>query len=380
MRLLFLSTESSVHLHFSLPMAEVCRERGHEVILGCSEEPGERGHSSIPDLIARGFQVIVLPYTRRLTPLRDAWAVVQTIRAIHRVRPFVVWTQTAKAGWIGRLSAWLCGVPHVVHTAHAWPFHDHLPRWKKRVYARLERLAVRWCHDLVCDSQTEAFLGRLALSPPRPTINIIPMGVPVLFDPLTLASSRAATRTFLGIPSHALVIGNVCRFVPDKGLTTWLKIFKEIPSSTARPVYGLLVGNGPLAPALAQLATRLRIADRLIFSGYQTDTPAYLSAMDIFLSPTRREGFGVSILEAMSLGLPVVTTKLPVLAEWIQEGQHGLLCPLDEVGSFAKAVTVLAESSSFRAQMGAAAQAHVRQHYTQRGMVEAYAKVLRVDC
>lgn len=98
---------------------------------------------------------------------------------------------------------------------------------------------------------------------------------------------------------------------------------------------------------------------------------------DIFLFPTRLEGFCLSILEAMSCGVPVVSTNTSSLPEQIIDGKGGVLCPMDDVYAFKEAVRYLAEDEEMRKRMGNYNRQRVVDFFTQKRMTDEYVKVYK---
>ena len=98
---------------------------------------------------------------------------------------------------------------------------------------------------------------------------------------------------------------------------------------------------------------------------------------DMLLFPTRLEGFCLSILEAMSCGIPVVTTNTSSLPEQIFDGKGGYLCPVDDVKAYAEAIRHLAEDENLRSRMGRFNRQRVLDHFTIEKMTQEYIKVYR---
>lgn len=94
---------------------------------------------------------------------------------------------------------------------------------------------------------------------------------------------------------------------------------------------------------------------------------------DIFLFPSRLEGFGLPVVEAMACGKPVVCTRTASLPELVDDGQGGFLCELDAVDEFVRRIRVLAEDAGLRQAMGAYNRAKVERCFTLRGSAEQYA-------
>ena len=379
MNILEMSTESSVQMAFIQPLAQHFRKHGHPVVMACSDDPGEAGQSFVEPLRRMGFEVLVLPIKRTIAPWSDLRAVVELYRYLRRHRFDVVHVQTAKAGMIGRVAAHLARVPVVVYTAHAFPFHEYLSPWKIRLYALLERFAARLCDAIVVDSESVKRRGLThgVASPDR--IRIIPMGIDTQrFDPARYRTDREDIRATLGLTAGTPVIGAVARFVSDKGLDTFLHavglLSKRFPA-----MQGLLVGDGPLRDDLMNLSTRLGLDGRIVFAGYHTDVPRVLAAMDIYMLPTHREGFGVAFVEAMSMEVPVIASRIPPLDDIIVDERTGFLAEVGNAKAFARSAELLLKDSELRRRMGHAGRRHVIERFALTGMCQAHEQLF-LDC
>ena len=309
MNILEMSTESSVQVAFILPLAQHLRKQGHQVVLACSDDPGEAGQSFVELLRRQGFEVQILPIRRHISPFLDLWSVLKLYRYLRRRRFDVVHVRTAKAGMIGRLAARLARVPVIVYTAHAFPFHEYLSPWRVRLYALLERYAARLCDVIAVDSECVRARGLACKVAPPDRIRVIPMGIDTeRFDPAKYRAERESIRADLGLGPGSTVIGAVARFVPDKGLDTLLRAVSMLAKKYPQ-LQCLLVGDGPLRDELGNLAGKLGLDRRIVFAGYRTDIPRVLAAMDLYMLPTRREGFGVAFAEAMSMEVPVIASR-----------------------------------------------------------------------
>jgi glycosyltransferase involved in cell wall biosynthesis len=105
------------------------------------------------------------------------------------------------------------------------------------------------------------------------------------------------------------------------------------------------------------------------------DMPQRYREMDILLMPTVREGFGLSIAEAMSCGLPVVASDCSAIPELVDDGLGGFLCPVGDVDSFAQKINLLANSPQLRKEMGEYNRAKVEKLFTVERMVAEYQRL-----
>ncbi|HWB32282.1 MAG TPA: glycosyltransferase [Acidobacteriaceae bacterium] len=131
---------------------------------------------------------------------------------------------------------------------------------------------------------------------------------------------------------------------------------------------------------LQQLARELGVEDRVRFTGGITDLRAYLSTADIFVLPSRSEGFSNAIIEAMAASLPVVATDVGGNAEAVRHGRNGLIVPPESPGALAAAIAALLSDPGKAAAMGVAGRAIVEEEFTTNAMMHritaAYSRLL----
>jgi glycosyltransferase involved in cell wall biosynthesis len=103
----------------------------------------------------------------------------------------------------------------------------------------------------------------------------------------------------------------------------------------------LVVGEGPLRPELEALAQQLDLAGLLYFTGYRRDVPAILARLSAYVQPSLSEGQGITVLEAMAAGIPVVATAVGGLQEMISHGKNGLLVEPGSASGLSSAVSAI---------------------------------------
>lgn len=332
LHILELSTEERVQRWFIDPLAKYLREKGHTVW------QVDGSHCSI----RRGHSV---------------WDVVAIFRIWWRLWRWqidVLHVQTAKAGGVGRIAAWLARTPRVIYTAHDFPFHVDLPRWRYRLYVWIEWLLAKTCHAITVDSP--AVKNRGLQIAPAYKLHVIPVGVDTeKFSPRPKAFSST--------------IGTVARLVPEKRIDTLLRIVRWLPP----PIRCVIVGAGPIYQDLVDLSDELGLGMRVEFVGEQEDVRPSLASMDVFVLPTRREGLSVAVMEAMSMALPVVVSDLPAFSDLVLHEQTGYRAKSHE---FVMWIRHLLRSETERRRVGLAARAHVLKYYEQRVSHQAYERVL----
>ncbi|WP_371536531.1 glycosyltransferase [Streptomyces sp. NBC_01023] len=247
---------------------------------------------------------------------RDLAALPRLARLIRRGRYDLVHTHLYRACVYGRIAARLAGVRATVATEHSlgerYIEGRPLTRSARELYLRTERLG----SATVAVSATVADRLR-GWGVPARRIHVVPNGIDgarFRHDP----QARAATRALLGVPSGAFVVGGVGRLVPGKRFDLLVRAVAALPG-----VRLLLAGDGPEREALRALAGRLGAGDRVHFLG-ECDAlpdgrhtgptvPAVLDAVDVFVSPSDEESFGLAVVEALAAGLPVLYAACPAL-------------------------------------------------------------------
>ena len=166
----------------------------------------------------------------------------------------------------------------------------------------------------------------------------------------------------LNISSSETVIGCVSSLHRRKGIEEILLAFKILldwlPDSK---LTCLLVGRN--WQRWAELAKDLKIDDRVVFTGFKQDVPEVLTLFDIFVLPSRDEGLGTSILEAMAAGLPVVASNVGGIPEALTENT-GITVPARSPAELAEAIKNLVEDRHKRIAMGEAASNRVREEFS----------------
>jgi glycosyltransferase involved in cell wall biosynthesis len=177
------------------------------------------------------------------------------------------------------------------------------------------------------------------------------------------AEVRPSLRRSLGIPGEALVIGFTGRLNPVKGLLELLDVLPGLFDGYPQ-IWLLLVGDGELRADLETRARQLSIAGRVRFTGARQDIPELLSAMDIFVLPSRWEGFSNSVMEAMAGGLPVAAIAVGGIPELVIDGETGLLAPPGEYPQLANLLSRLITDPALRKRLGQAGQRRIAAHFT----------------
>lgn len=315
----------------------------------------ESDRASAEDARRRGVTLVDVPGLGREVGPRDLVALAQLVALVRRLRPAIVHTHTSKAGFVGRLAARLARAPAVIHQPHGHIFYGYYGAARTALYVGLERLAARWTDRIVTltDRGTDEHLARGIGR--RAQYRTVPSGVPTA-ELRARAPGRAEARRALGLPADAFVVGALGRLVPVKGFDVLVAALPAVAAAVPSARV-LLVGDGPERAALQAQAAACGVGQRLHVTGATAEIARALAACDVLAAPSRNEGMGRALVEAMALGVPVVAAAVGGIPAVVGDGEGGRLVPAGDAAALAEALVELGVDHGLRAKLAAAAPA-----------------------
>jgi glycosyltransferase involved in cell wall biosynthesis len=330
--------------------------------------------SPVVDGAARRCESVGATVTRlNVRGKTDVGGMVSLARLVSRESPDVVHVHLSSPveAIPALLAARLGGVRHLVTTEHAptwFPLARHYSVPAKRVAAGL-------LDAVIAVSESDAAFLSDHFRVPEALINVIPNGVPGF---ASLPSPEDA-RARLGLPREgAFIIGYLGALEPKKGVLDLLEAVGrcDVPERVL-----VLAGDGSLSPRLERDAAGLPF--RLATPGRIEDTGAFLAALDLFVLPSHQEAMPLALLEAMSVGLPVIASRVGGIPEAVQDGVSGLLVEPSDVSRLAHALERLARDPDRARRLGEGARRIAGEKYGVDRMVrrvqDLYRKVTAVD-
>ena len=186
----------------------------------------------------------------------------------------------------------------------------------------------------------------------------------IVFNGVDAAAAPARDRSVLkefGIGDDEKVITILTRFSEEKGVPFLLRAIAKLKEQTAVPFRLLLVGTGPDFDRDKELVPQLGIEDKVVLTGFRSDTARLLAASDIYLNSSSSEAMSFAILEALGAGLPLVLTDVGGNPELVNTGAvSGLLAPYGDEEAYAKAIRTLLEDDALRSRFSEAAYAKAK--------------------
>jgi glycosyltransferase involved in cell wall biosynthesis len=276
---------------------------------------------------------ILSSLARRVHVLADLIAFAELIRLFRRLRPTIVHTHSSKAGILGRWAAWCARVPVIIHTIHGYGVTPAQPPWLRWTLIVLERMTGRitthWIAVALADLKKGLewrLFDRTRVSVVRPGID--PRPFQTALDPAT----RHALRAEFGAGPDDYLVGTVACFKPQKAPEDFVAVAKQVCEVVPEARF-VFIGDGELRQRIESLIEQSGLHNRLHLAGWRRDISTVMKAFDAFLLTSHWEGLPRVLLEARTIGLPVVATKVGGVEEVITHDRHGWLSDAGDIDS-----------------------------------------------
>ncbi len=318
--------------------------------------------SSVPDPVhARALRQLGVPVVELGLARWDPRAVPRTAAQLRAYRVHLVHTHLKHADLVGVAAGRWLGLP-VVSTLHV--IEDAPARFVdqcKRTAGLLARRRFAACSITVSKAQYEWYQR---LSGSEDGLVVLPNGVA---DPGVLpAAARARLRAELGVAADGLLVASASLMRPEKGHHLLLDSVALLPSEPKLTV--ALAGDGPMRPQLeARVLRDPALADRVLFLGYRDDVPALLGAADIVLHTSLADALPTTLIRALAVGVPTVTTGVGGIPDIISAETGHVVAT--EPQAIATAVERLANDPSERDRLGSAARTRFLERFEATGWV-----------
>ena len=266
----------------------------------------------------------------------------------------------------GRLAAKRSRVPVILSALHSTGWPDGV--------GRMNRMLTPITDGFIAVAENHGHYQVEQEKFPSEKVFVIPNGVDTTRfqrDP----AKREHWRQTIGISPTAPAVGIVAALRPEKNHELFLNVAAQV-NKTMPEVQFVIAGDGPAKDELAKLAGKLGIAEQTHLLGSVSDIPGVLSAVDLFALTSDNEASPVSILEAMSCGLPVVSTDVGSVRQSVIEGRTGMLVPTQQVAPAAAAWLKVLQSPELAKSMGEQGREHVISYSSLDSMTESYVDLI----
>jgi len=347
-------------MHFRGPLLVYLQEEGVENWITGSEHISH----NVKDIKDSGYSFYPIKL-RGFGSLNLLLSILMLSRLIRRERFTIVHTNTPLGGLVGRLAA-IFSMKKVVifHTTGGIPLTPESWSVYSRIYFWIEKVLASKTSYIFSPSKRD--ISRFIDNGVNPINKFVHCG-PAGFKPEEyiienkLLFKNGVYKEF-GLEDSTILIGIVARMVVDKGIYDFLDVAQKLWADTSirKNLSFILIGDGPLLEELKENFEK----ENLVFLGRRYDIPRLMMSMDIFLFPSRREGYPVAVVEAKASGTSVVAYDIDGCREAIVDGEDGVLVPYQNNIELAKAVKELINNDVLRESIGRAARSNALQNAT----------------
>jgi len=352
----------------------------YEVTLMSGIDKGREGE--LLSMAREKTHLIIVPEMgRSINPFSDLVAFGRIYRLIKKGRYHIVHTHSSKAGVLGRIAAWLAGTPIIVHTLHSLVFHDYQPWFINKSWRGIKKLCAPITDFFISVSEIIVQKAIKAGVDKPEKFRTIYSGMELDWFLNADFDGKKVRREF-GIPEDAPVVGKIARLFPLKGHDQLMDAAPEIVKRVPE-VRFFLIGDGVLSEHLQERARGYGILENFVFAGLipRERIPEMISAMDIVVHTSLREGLARVLPQSLAMGKPCVSFDIDGAPEVVINDKTGYLVETYDNKRLAEAISHLLKNPELRKEMGENGRRHVDPAFRTETMVretaEVYAMLLK---
>ena len=302
--------------------------------------------------------ITILPMLKRnLSFLNDIVAYFNIRKEIKSFNPDVLFLNSSKAGFLGAFSfvfPFRACRAKVIYRIGGWTFNDPWPTWKKRIWIILEKISTRWKDVVIVNSKRDKEQAELLGIRPRDKIVVVHNGLDV-YKVNSLTRDEARLRIFEKLSRQVgkvfqveTIIGTISNLYPAKALENL--VFAAVPFRSDDSVIFVIIGEGAERPKLEALIKEQGLEKKVLLLGQIASGSRFMTAFDMYIQSSVKEGFSWSLLEAMASKVPVIATDVGATSEIIENGKNGLLVDAGHPNQISVAIAKLIGDDRLRSE------------------------------
>jgi Glycosyltransferase len=319
------------------------------------------------------IKIVTLPSLEREISIKnDVKTFIELFRIIKKGRFDIAHFHSSKIGILGRIAAFLAGVPRIFFTAHGWGINEYQSRLKQVLFTFAERMAGIMCSKIICvsDFDMEKCIKKKWAN--RNKLCVIHNGA------AEMPASYGKLRKELCIPDDELIVGTVMRLKEPKDPMTFIRAAK-ILIKKKQNVRFIIIGDGPLKEKCIALIKDNGLENKVIMLGKRRDARELLVDFDIFVLLSKWEGLPITIIEAMLAGKPVVASDVGGVSELVSDGGNGYLLKTGNEMEAAYRIGKLLESKNLISIMGNSGYEKAGREFNLPKMIGEYEQIYALD-
>ena len=325
------------------------------LLIGGQHDESEKSSMHIIDSL--GLKPIIIPEMQRsLNPYKDLIAFKKIQNIIKEFKPDIVHTHAAKAGALGRRTAYKMGVNQIYHTFHGHVFHSYFGNFKTRIFKEIEKNLAKKSTKIIAISEIQkSELSEIHKICPEKKIEVIPLGFDLERFSTDKDSKRKEFRKKWNLKENEIAIGIIGRLVPIKNHKFFIDTIQEVLKNSKVPIRAFIVGDGEEKQNIINYIKNKNLDFSLDYNPATFHLTSWIkeidrvnSGMDIICLTSLNEGTPVSLIEAQASGKPIVSTKTGGIENIVLENKTALLSEKNDLHNFSKNLLSLVNDSNKR--------------------------------
>lgn len=301
-------------------------------LIGGPHEKSESSSLYIPKSIGLNPEVI-FEMQRSINPFQDYFAYKKIKKIIKEFKPDIVHTHASKAGLVGRLAAFSCKVPVVIHTFHGHVFSGYFSNFKTNLIKSFERYLAKKSTAIIAISN----LQKNEICTIHKVVSIdktyvIPLGFDLSRFNENKEQKRAEFRKKYNLQNNEIALGIIGRLAPIKNHKLFIDAFNATLKQTNKPIKAFIIGDGETKTELQNYVAN---NNNIVFTGWIKEVDVALNGLDIVCLSSNNEGTPVSLIEAQAAGKFIVSTNVGGIKD-ILHVKCGLLSEINNCEAYTK--------------------------------------------
>lgn len=344
-RMLITSTDLMM-IQFLVPHVQNLAEHGYEVEIACSDVGGrmEEIRSRLQGYVKAIHTVRLVRSPAALINLKGYQDMKKVINSDNYD---IIWTNEPVMGVVTRLAARQARKQgtKVLYMVHGFHFYKGAPKINWMLYYPIERFASRFCDEIVTINREDYNRAEKLHAPLVRYIH----GIGIDMSRLHSSELRCNLRKELGLPEESFLLLSVGELLPRKNQQVIIRALGKLKMGD---IHYILCGKGKKLNELTALAKANHIEKQVHFLGYRKDVADIYGQTDLLALPSRREGLGLAGLEGMYCGLPLVSSNINGIRDYMENGKTGFMYNPDDVDGFADGILKMKKDPDLRKACG----------------------------
>lgn len=320
-------------------------------------------------------KVFWIPQLRRnINPIFDLAGFLKLYFLFQKEKFDIVHTHTAKAGILGRLAAHFAHVPKIVHTSHGHNFYGYFGRVLSHFICLIERLAANFTEHIVCLTELEKKDLITFKITDEAKITIVHTVFETEKYRKLNPEEKSAKKKELRIGQDEIIVGMVGRLEPIKGPRYFIEAAQLI-ANKFKNVSFIVVGEGSLRKELEIQVEKAKLTEKVTFTGWRDDAVEIMNILDMLVLPSLNEAVGLVLIEAQSLGIPVIASCVGGIPEVVEDGKTGILVKAEDAQELKEAIEEIINNKEKRENMARQAEIYVKNKFKAQDFIKQISEI-----